>query len=359
MKRTNTAVWMEKQNRWQINVQKDGVRRSFYSSTPGRNGQREANRKADAWLDDGVETTKKTVEQMFPLYVESLLSEQAKEDAEKFGRLYIIPAIGRRKIANLIEDDFQSILDKGAKLGANGKPLSHKYLDKIRHTMIQFVKFCRRKKMTTLILEDLVVPKGAAKGKKRIVQPNGLVTLFTSDQVKMYGKSVRDDYINAYRFAVLTGVRPGELMGIRPEDVVPGAVLLKRSINEDGIVTTGKNENALRRVILSPIAQDIIQEQMQLELPYVFGINSQSTYRHRWKRYCESNGIPYVSPYELRHTFVSSAKGLSDGEMKSLVGHSKNMDTWGVYGNKEIEGERDRISAKLQTIFEEILTTQK
>ncbi len=42
-KRTNTAKWMENQNRWQVNVQKDGVRRSFTSSKPGRTGQRKAN----------------------------------------------------------------------------------------------------------------------------------------------------------------------------------------------------------------------------------------------------------------------------------------------------------------------------
>ena len=57
-KRTNTAVWMEKQQRWQIKVQKNGERRAFTSATPGRTGQREANRKADAWLDDGISNTR-------------------------------------------------------------------------------------------------------------------------------------------------------------------------------------------------------------------------------------------------------------------------------------------------------------
>lgn len=56
-KRTNTAVWSDKYKRWQVNVQQDGKRRSFYSSTPGRKGQREANAKADAWLDNGIENT--------------------------------------------------------------------------------------------------------------------------------------------------------------------------------------------------------------------------------------------------------------------------------------------------------------
>ena len=42
--RTNTAKWTG--TRWRIDVQKDGTRKSFYSSTPGRTGQREANAKA-------------------------------------------------------------------------------------------------------------------------------------------------------------------------------------------------------------------------------------------------------------------------------------------------------------------------
>ena len=44
--RTNTATWLPNQQRWQINVQKNGVRRSFTSSKPGRTGQREAGRMA-------------------------------------------------------------------------------------------------------------------------------------------------------------------------------------------------------------------------------------------------------------------------------------------------------------------------
>ena len=37
-KRTNTAVWLDKYGRWQIKVQKDGQRRTFTSSKPGRTG---------------------------------------------------------------------------------------------------------------------------------------------------------------------------------------------------------------------------------------------------------------------------------------------------------------------------------
>lgn len=48
------------------------------------------------------------------------------------------------------------------------------------------------------------------------------------------------------------------------------------------------------------------------------------------RRCCEYNGITVVTPYELRHTFVSIAKKLPEGFVKTVIGHSKSMDTFGV-----------------------------
>ena len=59
-RRTNTAVWLEKLGRWQINVQKDGKRRSFYSFKPGRTGQREANN-VSASQNSVLDNRKRTV----------------------------------------------------------------------------------------------------------------------------------------------------------------------------------------------------------------------------------------------------------------------------------------------------------
>jgi len=56
----------------------------------------------------------------------------------------------------------------------------------------------------------------------------------------------------------------------------------------------------------------------------------------------------------MRHTFISIAKNLSTGEIRALVGHSKSMDSWGVYGH-EVQGERQRTAKKLEAIFSEIV----
>lgn len=47
----------------------------------------------------------------------------------------------------------------------------------------------------------------------------------------------------------------------------------------------------------------------------------------------KAHEIPPTSLYELRHTFVSIAKVLPAGEVKSWVGHSSNMDTFGIYAH--------------------------
>lgn len=359
-KRVNSAIWKEEKGYWQINVQKDGVRKSFYSSKPGRTGQREANSKADAWLDDSITSPSVRVNAIYPLFLESIVSKEENRRADQYGRLYILPAVGSKKISSLTDDHFQTILEKAAIEGVSGKPLSKKTLTTLLGIIRNFMKFCRRKKLTTETLEFLSVPKGAKKGRKKVLQPKDLAILFSVDTTIMYGKRVKDNFIYAYRFAVLTGLRPGELQGLERSDIIGETIHLQRSINQEKEVTTGKNENAQRSFVMSNLAKEVLEDQLALfaDEEKVFPIASQSTFRHRWKNYCESNGIDYISPYEFRHTFVSIAKNLPDGTIKAIVGHSRNMDTFGVYGH-ELQGEMEKAAQNLNAIFAELTKPKK
>lgn len=55
MKRSAEAIWVEARNRWQINMQNDGKRKTFTSSLPGRKGKHDAELKADEWLESQTE----------------------------------------------------------------------------------------------------------------------------------------------------------------------------------------------------------------------------------------------------------------------------------------------------------------
>ena len=358
MKRTNTAVWMEKQKRWQIKVQKDGERRSFYSSKPGRTGQREANAKADAWLDEGIEGTQRRVEELFDGYVEELkqtTSESNWHKIESYGRVWLKPAIGHKKIESISENDFQKIMNAMQKKG-----LSKKTIQCFRATVAQFCKYCRRIKVSNLNPEFLEIPKKAYTKEKKILQPKHLATLFSVSTTLERKTRIEDNLIHAYRFQVLTGLRPGELLGLCWEDIWDDIEHIQRSINYLGEETRGKNENAVRNFALTPSAKtelDAQQKKTGAKTGLIFPVgtykSAQHEYYRHWQRYCKANELPNITPYELRHTFVSLAKNLPEGQVKSLVGHSKNMDTLGTYAH-EMRNDMERTALSLEQVFQDI-----
>lgn len=370
MKRTNTAVWMEKQNRWQINVQKDGVRRSFYSSTPGRNGQREANRKADAWLDDGVEAARVRTKDILDEYLEIKKATTGTSNYKKevyHVDNYIRPFIGNKKASALVDEDFQNMLYEAFRhQKKNGKTveLSKKSMTNIRATMSGVAKLLRKKRIVYLNPEDWEIPKGARYKGKNVLQPDDIKVLFSSSLSTRKGKVIESPFIHAYRLLVLTGLRPGELVGLTPKDardaVKTKTLKLTRAINVKREVTLGKNENALRSVILSDLAVNELKAQLKMlpEDGSLFGVYSYDAMYNDWNRYCEYNNIEYITLYELRHTFVSVVKTMPEGEVKSVVGHSQDMDTFGVYGHA-INGEDKEIAAKMNAIFADLIAPKK
>lgn len=60
------------------------------------------------------------------------------------------------------------------------------------------------------------------------------------------------------------------------------------------------------------------------------------------------------SLYELRHTFVSVVKTLPAGEVKDLVGHSEDMDTFGVYAHTPA-GDAENTARAVNGVFLRVL----
>ena len=366
--RTNTATWLPNQQRWQIKVQKDGVRRTFTSAKPGRTGQREANRKADAWLDEGITSTTKRCADVWSEYmisVEAAAGGSYIDQVEKFGRNYILPVIGVRRIGDLNTGMLQDVLNRSYKEGCLNQAsrrrskgnLSRKTLQGIRGVEVSFVKWARQHKYTTLRPEDegLAVPKGARNKGKKILQPDALRVLLSTDTRVVRGKVEQDENVHAYRVAVMTGLRPGELLGLRVGDVEGNRLHLHRAINRQNEETTGKNENAIRTVVLHPLAAAEIHAQLQQrtceeERPLrdedpIFPLKNQQSLYNYWQFYQRCNGIdPPVSLYELRHTFVSMVEdAVSPAQLRRMVGHSRSMDTYGWYSHA-VDG-RDNAAA--------------
>lgn len=342
--RKNEAIWIENRQRWQIKVQQDGVRKTFISTAPGKKGKADAERQADRWLEDSTTAEKVRVGKLLDQYEAYLKTTKSTGHATQycgFIRLYIRPVIGMKRINALTEGDLQDVIDRTYA----ERHLADKTLRDVRGCIMNFIKWCRKHNKTRLYPEDIKIPAAAPKPEKKIVQPDGLAKLFASDMTTWRGKQVKDWYIHAYRFAVITGLRPGELTGLEDKNDIKGSqVIVRRSINVRRETTQGKNDNARRTFQLPPqgVAEVKAQRAMLKEAgmisPYLFpgpdgGPLVNKNYIRAWKRYCEANGIPPTTLYELRHTYVSINKEMPEGLKKMVIGHSKDMDTEGTYSH--------------------------
>ena len=149
-KRTNTARWTGKM--WRIDVQQNGKRKSFYSSRPGRAGQREANAKADAWLDDGIAARAPRVADAGKLWlheVEQTTCTTNYRPTESRWRNWILPAIGSRRVNQLTDQDLQEIINTAYAAGR-----SRKVLKLLAADLRAFCKYCRKARLSASVPEE-------------------------------------------------------------------------------------------------------------------------------------------------------------------------------------------------------------
>lgn len=337
-------------NRWKINVQKDGVRKSFYSSIPGKRGKAEAEAKAMEWLNSHTYDDP-TFEVAWADYIESRrlkIGTTGKTMDAWAGNKYLLPALGKKKLSKITVQNWQDILDNAAEAGK-----SRATLYDIKCRITGFRKFCLKKRWPCENLELLEV-NCTKKKEKRILAPDQVKTVFNNSNTVLHGEVVRDHYWNMYRLALAYGYRRGELCGFKWSDLQEDCWLtVNRSINHHLEETSGKNENARRTVRLNAFAKEILADQKAylqsqgIISPWIFpdergNVSHPDVVYQSWQRYLRCHDIDPISFHELRHTMISMNKKLPIELLKALVGHSGAMDTFGIYGHIIDE---DRIEA--------------
>jgi len=153
--RTNTAKWDDKRKVWRIVVQREGVIKNFTSSKPGRTGQREANKKADDWLDGVLPDKRLKVKDAYEKYKQDQLGRRSTvtdKDIVSKGDNWILPYIGTRYLDRLTLGDLQEILDDADRQGKNRKTIRN-----IRGRLSHFFRYCCQHGWTQIRTDDLTV----------------------------------------------------------------------------------------------------------------------------------------------------------------------------------------------------------
>ena len=365
MPRTNEAKWIESRQRWQINVQDDGERKTFISSTPGQKGKIAAEKKADKWFD-GKQSKDVRLEKIWIEFLEEIkISTGAANYRQKetMGRLWVLPRLKHARLSRISTQDWQECIYDAGRAGKSKKTCMN-----IRGTISAFVEFADRKDAQIKRPKKLKLPKDAPVGERHILQPEDIKTLFTHDTILRWGKVTPCHYIHAWRFMVLVGARPGEMAGLEWRDIKDGVMHIQRALNQQGETTKGKTKNARRSQMLTRQALSVLDDQRRMLKqrgiisPNVFPAEdgtpmSTETMWSRWNAYRKQYDI-LSSPYELRHTMISITKNdLPEPLLKRLVGHGRSMDTMGTYGHA-VDGELQAAASIIEGIFDKILDDQ-
>lgn len=366
------ARWLKKYNRWQLNARNDqGQRKSFTCYQHGIAGKKLCQNKADAWIRSGIISSSKSISDHLGDYCEFLKRYATISDYRpriNHVNNHIRPVVGDLRISHISEADWESVLRR-----AYGKGLSHKYISNIRSTIIHFCKFAKKHNLLSSIPDiDSRIYRSAPKGTRRILSPEDIRVLFSSEHEKFMvaGEEIPCTNIQLFRTYVLSGFRPGEALGLRKQDINfdDKTITLQRSINFYGEITKGKTDNARRTICMAPQLESVIRNQLHrlgdAKTDYVFPDTSldrfgmpqfQARVHYDWQRWTSYNIGGYCSLYELRHTLFSYTKNhLSEERLKEYFGHTESMNSLEVYGHA-VYMELRRTAQLLSDVFVDLL----
>ncbi|MBQ1343570.1 MAG: site-specific integrase [Firmicutes bacterium] len=361
--RINEAAWSDKYKHWTIKVQRDGQRKSFYSSTPGRRGKLEAERKADAWLKKEPTTEKPAVlfRDLRDGYLADLGTDNGSAHKDKEASIiknWLTPWWENKPVAELTQQDYKDAVRRPAE---TDPPHSARTCGHVRSTITALWYYAADNAipMAQPITRRIKIPATATRGQRRVL---------TEDDVRVLFDPANDDYfyIHAFRLLVLLGLRSGELCGLQREDRQGNILTVNRSINASQEETAGKTKSARRSILLPEAAVKVLDDQSAMLKkkgiisPWLFptthgeGIHPKLIYT-AWCSLRKKIGVTDISVHELRHTMISEMKSdIPLPVLQSVVGHTANMDTLGTYGHTA-DSDRQQAAAAIDKVHNRIL----
>lgn len=270
---------------------------------------------AEWWDVHSEELAYNSVKPLYPAY---------KRAVDEFGDM---------NITDITPSDVSRFIRDFAKLG---------YADKTTRTQLGAVNMIFKYAINYVGIDmvnparDVQVPRGLSKKK---------VTLPSDEDIQKVKESVDLDF-GLFPFMLMyTGLRKGELLALRWEDIKDGFITIDKSVYYESTipkVKLPKTERSVRRVPvldkLSPFItgkKGIIFNEKGKYMP-------PQSFLRKWRNYCNSTGIK-CTPHQLRHCFATMLYegGISHKDAQYLLGHSQLSTTMDIYTDIRHQREKE------------------
>ena len=284
--------------------------------------------------------------------------------------LHLIPALGSVRLRDLgkdaIEAYFAEALASGRRDGKGG--LAHRTVSHHRTVLSMAMKAAVPALLPRNVVgdADLPQPDAASAGNDDFEDLEEREVLDEKSARDLLG-AVKDTRLYApVLVALTTGMRRGELLGLRWRDVdLDGAVLRVRTSLEQtkgGLRLKAPKTKAGRRTITLPLVTvEALREhrRTQLEERFALGLGrpemvftrydgelvNPRNFSKEYRRIAKAAGVD-VTFHALRHTHASELlrKGVSIAAVSKRLGHSKISTTLNIYAHA-LPGEQDEAAA--------------
>lgn len=275
---------------------------------------------------------------------------------------YALPALGHRTLLDLGRDQVKDMLAHAAATG-----LSRKSVAKIRQTLHALLEEAREDGHVASNAAQLG-SRGRRAARAAKVQAAAGVQALTPEQLAAFLRAADEKLDPALalmlRTMALTGIRPGEALGLQWDDVdlAAGELLIRRSIS------AGRREEPTKTEAQRPVdvatglsarleAWDTRTREIALQAgtqraPWVFPGRQRwmdaHTVQNGMKRALRAARLPgHHSPKSLRHTYASImlSQGQSPYYVQRQLGHSTITMTTNTYGRWLPAGNRAAVDA--------------
>jgi len=268
------------------------------------------------------------------------------ERYEQIVRLHIRPVLGKLKLKNLTPTHVRGLYRQ--KLDAGLSPRT-----------VQYVHVTVHKALKQAIADGLI-PRNATEAVKPPQVRREEMRPLTAEQVRILFDAAKGDRLEAlYVLAVTTGLRQGELLGLKWDDVdlETGTLRVRRTLTTakgGPQLTAPKTKGSRRTVRLTQSAVKALRNHLKHQLDEIDSagalwrenglifasesgdpLDRRNVTTHRFKPLLERAGLPQVRFHDLRHTCATLllSKNVNPKIVSEMLGHASIAITLDTYSH--------------------------
>ena len=287
-----------------------------------------------------------TVQTLAKIYLEEKAGKVKVSTLKCYQRnikCHILPKLGDQIAANLTVEDIDDYLE------AMQESFSPKLVREVGALLLALLRLAGIN-----FTGEVTLPK--------VRQKN--VEVFTETELKQLARIIlrrTDETGLGILLTVYTGIRLGELCGLKWQDVNAGKGMLhvqrtvERVAQEDGTtclaVLTPKTESSNRWIPIPQEMMRVLKPDQRLPETYLLTggeiIPDRRTMQNRYKALLKRVGVPYRNFHALRHTYATRCieQGIDAKSVSELLGHSDVRTTLRLYVHASMDYKSKAVEA--------------